>query len=37
MIELTLAATIRDNLTLNIINLIHPFDFIRHWQLRGAL
>src|SRR6266850_2025395 len=30
IIELTLAATIRDNLTLNIINLIHPFQFIQH-------
>jgi len=36
IIELTLAATIRDNLTLNILNLIHPFDFISHWQTHCA-
>ena len=32
LIELTLALTIRDNLALNIINLIHPFNFIKTWQ-----
>ena len=32
LIELTLALTIRDNLALNIINLIHPFEFIKTWQ-----
>jgi len=32
LIELTLAAAIRDNLTLNIINLIHPFELIKAWQ-----
>jgi hypothetical protein len=32
IIELTLAVTIRDNLALNIINLIHPFNFIKTWQ-----
>ena len=36
IIELTLAQTIRDNLTLNILNLIHPFEFIQRWQTHGA-
>jgi hypothetical protein len=32
IIEFALAVTIRDNLALNIINLIHPFEFIKTWQ-----
>ncbi|HEY8750804.1 MAG TPA: DUF2585 family protein [Tepidisphaeraceae bacterium] len=31
-IEVTLALTIRDNLALNIIMLLHPFPAIKHWQ-----
>ena len=30
--EVSVAYFIRDNLTLNIINLLYPLDFIHRWQ-----
>jgi hypothetical protein len=34
-LEIWVGYTIRDNLTLNVIDLIHQFDFIKQWQRGG--
>jgi uncharacterized protein DUF2585 len=36
-IEIALAFLIRDNLTLNIVMIVHPFDAIKTWQTAAPL
>jgi uncharacterized protein DUF2585 len=36
MLEVGCLIWVRDNLTLNVIMLVHPIEAIKAWQMRGA-